>query len=63
MESETETLTQQPDPSGSNRFQLLASTSRKKEAESSREWVSCNSSTSSAYRGKNKINRKCSTLL
>lgn len=52
MESETETLTQQPDPSCSNRFQPLASTSREKETESSREWVSCNSSTSSAYREK-----------
>ncbi|KAL6175318.1 hypothetical protein ACLB2K_051959 [Fragaria x ananassa] len=48
LDSKTEKLTRQPDPSSSNRFQLLACTYRKKETESSREWV-CNSSTSSAY--------------
>ncbi|PRQ16540.1 putative poly(A)-specific ribonuclease [Rosa chinensis] len=48
VESETEPLTRQPDPSSSNRFRLLSCPSPKKETQSSREWV-CNSSTSSAY--------------
>ncbi|XP_050376061.1 carbon catabolite repressor protein 4 homolog 5 isoform X2 [Argentina anserina] len=48
VESETEKLTRQPDPSYSNRFRRLSCTSHKKETESSREWV-CNSSPSSAY--------------